>query len=52
VGFFFGITYEVGVPLFLVILPLETRRKASNFSGFRVLRVLQVEERDLRSREL
>jgi hypothetical protein len=51
-GFVLRITHEVGVPLFLVILPLKSRRKAFDFGGFRVLRVLEVEARDLRFREL
>jgi hypothetical protein len=33
--FLVGITNEELVPLFLVILPLQTRGKAFNFSGFR-----------------
>jgi hypothetical protein len=40
------------VPLFLVILPLKSRRKVFDIGGFQVLRVLQVEARDLRSQEL
>jgi hypothetical protein len=51
-GFVLEITHEVGVPLFLVILPLKSRRKAIDFGGFRVLCVLEVEARDLRFREL
>jgi hypothetical protein len=51
-GIFLGITHDVGVPLFLVILPLKSRSKAFDFGGFRVLRVLKVEARDLRFREL
>jgi hypothetical protein len=43
VGFVLGITHEVGVPLFLVILPLKSGTKAFDFCGFRVLRVLVVE---------
>jgi hypothetical protein len=42
-GFVFGIIHEVGVSLFLVILPLKSCRKAFDFGGFRVLRVLEVE---------
>jgi hypothetical protein len=42
-GFVVGITHAVGGPLFLVILPLKSRRKAFDFGGFRVLRVLEVE---------
>jgi hypothetical protein len=52
VGFVFGITHEVGVPLFLVIFPLKSRRKAYDFGGFRVLRVLEVKARDLQFWEL
>jgi hypothetical protein len=48
VGFVLGITHEVGVPLFLVILLLKSGRKPFNFGGFRVLCVLEVEARDLR----
>jgi hypothetical protein len=51
-GFVLGITHEVGVTLFLVILPLKSRRKVFDIGGFQVLRVLQVEARDLRSQEL
>jgi hypothetical protein len=51
-GFVLGITHEVGVPLFLVILPLKSRRKAFDFGDFRVLCVLEVEAQDLRFREL
>jgi hypothetical protein len=36
----------------LVILPLKSRWKAFDFGGFQVLRVLEVEEQDLRFREL
>jgi hypothetical protein len=43
VGFVLGITHEVGVALFLVILPLKSRLEAFDFGGFRVLRVLEVE---------
>jgi hypothetical protein len=43
-----GITHEVGVALFLVVLPLKSRGKAFDFGGFRVLHVLEVEARDLR----
>jgi hypothetical protein len=46
-GFVLGIMHEVGVPLFLVILPLKSSRKAFDFGGFRVLCVLEVEARDL-----
>jgi hypothetical protein len=42
-GFVLGITHEVGVPLFSVILTLKSRRKAFNFGGFRVFCVLEVE---------
>jgi hypothetical protein len=42
----FGNAHEVGVPLFLVILPLKSRSKAFNFGDFRVLRVLVLEARD------
>jgi hypothetical protein len=42
-GIFLGITHEVGVPLFLVILPLKSLSKAFDFGGFRVFRVLDVE---------
>jgi hypothetical protein len=42
-GFVLGITHEVGVPLFLVILPLKSHKKAFDSDGFRVLRVLEVE---------
>jgi hypothetical protein len=38
-GFVLGITHEVGVRLFLVILPLKSLRKAFDFGGFQVLRV-------------
>jgi hypothetical protein len=48
VGFVLGITHEVGVPLFFVILSLKSCRKALDFGSFRVLRVLKVEARDLR----
>jgi hypothetical protein len=34
VGFVLGITNEVGVPLFLVILPLKSHRKAFDFGVF------------------
>jgi hypothetical protein len=51
-GFVLGITHEVGVSLFLVILHLKSCRKAFNFGGFRVLCVLEVEARDLQFREL
>jgi hypothetical protein len=51
-GFVLGITHEVGVPLFLVILPLKSCRKAFDFGGFLVLCVLEVEARDSRFREL
>jgi hypothetical protein len=47
-----GITHKVGVPLFLVILPLISRRKAFDFGGFSGLLVLEVEARDSRFREL
>jgi hypothetical protein len=40
------------VPLFLVILPLKSRRKAFDFGGFRILHVLEVEAQDLQFREL
>jgi hypothetical protein len=40
------------VPLFLVTLPLKSRRKAFDFGGFRVLHVLEVEAQDLQFREL
>jgi hypothetical protein len=40
------ITHEVGVPLFLVILPLKSRGKAFNFGGFQVLCILEVEAQD------
>jgi hypothetical protein len=46
-GFVLGITHEVGMPLFLVILPLKSRGKAFDFDGFRVLGVLEVESQDL-----
>jgi hypothetical protein len=36
-GFVLGITHEVGMPLFLVILPLKSCGKAFDFDGFRVL---------------
>jgi hypothetical protein len=52
VGFILGITHEVYVSLFLVILPVKSRRKVFDFGGFRVLRVLEVEARDLRFQEL
>jgi hypothetical protein len=42
-GFVLGITHEVGVPLFLVIMPLKSCRKAFDFDGFRVLYVFEVE---------
>jgi hypothetical protein len=32
--FVLGITHEVSVPLFLVILPLKFHRKAFDFGGF------------------
>jgi hypothetical protein len=51
-GFVLGITHEVGVPLFLVILPLKSRRKAFDFCAFRVLHVLELEARELRFRKL
>jgi hypothetical protein len=47
VGFVLGITHEVGVPLFLVILPLKSCGKAFNFGGLHVLGVLEVEAQDL-----
>jgi hypothetical protein len=37
-----GITHEVVVPLFLMILPLKSRGKAFFFGGFCVLSVLEV----------
>jgi hypothetical protein len=43
VGFVLGITHEVGVPLFLVILPLKSRGKLSNLVVFGGARVLVVE---------
>jgi hypothetical protein len=36
----------------LVILPLKSCRKAFDFGGFRVLRVLEVEAQDLQCRDL
>jgi hypothetical protein len=42
VGFVLGITHEVGVPLFLVILPLKSHGKPFDFGGFWVLGVLEV----------
>jgi hypothetical protein len=51
-GFVLGITHEIGVPFFVVILPLKSHRKAFDFGGFRVVHVLEVEARDLRFREL
>jgi hypothetical protein len=42
-----GIKHEVGVPLFLVILPLKSRGMAFDFGGFRVFGVLEVESQDL-----
>jgi hypothetical protein len=41
-------SHEVGVPLFLVILPLKSRGKAFDFRGFHVLGVLEVEAQYLR----
>jgi hypothetical protein len=49
VGFLFVITHEVGMPLFLEILPLKSCGKAFKFGGFWVLGVLEVEVQDLRS---
>jgi hypothetical protein len=40
------------VPLFLVTLPLKSRRNSFDFGGFRVLHVLDVEAQDLQFREL
>jgi hypothetical protein len=51
-GFVLGLTHQIGVPLFLVMFPLKSRRKDFDFGGFRVLRVLEVEARDLQFREL
>jgi hypothetical protein len=46
--FEFGITHEVGVPLFLVILPLKSSGNIFDFGGFRVLGFLDVESQGLR----
>jgi hypothetical protein len=46
-GFVLGITHEVGVLLFLVILPLKSHGKAFDFGGFQVLGVLEVVSQDL-----
>jgi hypothetical protein len=40
VGFALGITHEVCVPLFLVILPLKSRGKAFDFGVFHAPDVL------------
>jgi hypothetical protein len=40
VGFALGITHKVGVPLFLVILPLKSRGKAFYFGVFHAPNVL------------
>jgi hypothetical protein len=45
--FVLGITHEIGLPLFLVILPLKSSGKAFDFGGFCVLGVLEIEARDL-----
>ena len=47
-GFVVGITHEDVVPLFLVILPLQTRGKAFDLMIFGVARVLEVKAQDLR----
>jgi hypothetical protein len=51
-GFVLGITDEVLVLLFFVILSFIFRRNAFDFGSFRVLRVLEVEAQDLCFREL
>jgi hypothetical protein len=46
-GFGVGVTHEDLVPLFLVILPLQTRGKLSDLVVFVGARVLEVWSRDL-----
>jgi hypothetical protein len=50
--FLLDVTYEDLVPLFLVILLQQTLRNGFDFGGFCVLRVLEVEARVSRLREL
>ena len=50
--FVVGITHEDVVPLFLVILPLQTRGKAFDLVVFGVARVLEVESFDSRFRKI
>jgi hypothetical protein len=47
-GFEVGITHEDMVPLFLVVLLLQTRGKAVDLAVFGGAQVLEVEPRDLR----
>jgi hypothetical protein len=50
--FLLDVMYEDLVPLFLVILLQQTLRNGFDFGGFCVLRVLEVEARVSRLREL
>jgi hypothetical protein len=45
--FVLEITHEVGMSIFLAILPFKSRGKTINFGDFRVLGVLEVEAQDL-----